>query len=135
MSIPRTLLRNGLPALLALVAMRALVPVGYMPGSIGGLILELCHESVPPAVLAALRGETKPRHHGHHGRHAGDHGGHGDHDEACNFGHLLSQAFIDSSISIDVPLHDLVAPVLPTPEYAADLAPRYRPAARAPPAA
>ena len=120
--------------LLALVALRALVPVGYMPGSIGGLILELCHESVPPAVLAALRGETNSggHHHGHHGNLAADHS---DHDEACNFGHLLSQAFVDSSISIEVPLQDIVTPTIPVQRHRAELAPRYRLSARGPPAA
>lgn len=83
--------RVCLPILFAGVAMRALVPAGYMPAAPGsGLLFELCHDGMPPAMMAALKGGGHA--HGHHAAHAAGHaahaaGHHGSHhDDAVNHG-------------------------------------------------
>ena len=61
--------------LLAMLLLRAYVPVGFMPASGTPFLLELCPSASPMhSALAA------PAHHGHH--HAGTHG----HFENCPFG-------------------------------------------------
>jgi hypothetical protein len=62
--------------LLAMLLLRAYVPVGFMPASGTPFLLELCPSASPvPSALAV------PAHHGHH-QHAGPHG----HFENCPFG-------------------------------------------------
>jgi hypothetical protein len=54
--------RNALMLLLAAMALRAIIPVGYMPGSLdGGLLFEMCPEGMPTAMVQALGGK---HHHG-----------------------------------------------------------------------
>ena len=82
--------RNALTLLLAAMALRAIIPVGYMPGSLGGeLLFEMCPEGMPTAMVQALGGK-------HH------HGG-GDDEaatpglEQCPMGHLLTPAAATNS--------------------------------------
>ena len=82
--------RNALMLLLAAIAFRAIIPVGYMPGSLGGeLLFEMCPEGMPSAMVQALGGK-------HH------HGG-GDDEaatpglEQCPMGHLLTPAAATNS--------------------------------------
>jgi hypothetical protein len=82
--------RNALMLLLAAIALRAIIPVGYMPGSLGGeLLFEMCPEGMPSAMVQALGGK-------HH------HGG-GDDEaatpglEQCPMGHLLTPAAATNS--------------------------------------
>ncbi len=115
--------------------LRAFVPAGYMPAAPGkGLLFELCHDGMPPAIMAALDGHG----HGH-----GSHGEHG-HDTSdsddragltCSIGHLLSFAVIDA---VDAVEPALISPAsftsaeLPSLQVAA---PTRAFSARAPPTA
>ena len=117
------------PLLLALVVLRALVPAGYMPASIGGgLIFEMCHEAVPAAVLAAISGGGSHHHHGSHGDATGEQ------SEVCSLGHILSQAFLESEVLLETPAPGLATPDYPVLIYHLSLAPRYRQVPRGPPA-
>ena len=84
--------RNLLVAALAMLALRALTPEGYMPGSpSSGLLFELCPSGMPAEIMQALNGG------GHHSGHHGHHGHHGDNDamsgtEQCPIGHMLASA-------------------------------------------
>ena len=77
--------------LVALLLLRAIVPVGYMPGSIkGDSWFELCPDGLPQNFVAALKGEH------HH---------HGDSDSApgvgeCAFGDMLSPQAADTLQSL-----------------------------------
>ncbi|MCK5326934.1 MAG: DUF2946 family protein [Woeseiaceae bacterium] len=88
--------RNGtLISLLLLGGMllRAVIPAGYMPASMGsGLLFELCPDGLPSGVSFASVGHDHAGHHGDSGKSASDH---------CDLGHLLSGAVIDAS-SLDV---------------------------------
>ena len=87
--------------LLAGTLLRAFVPAGYMPAAPGkGLLFELCHDGVPPAIMSALGG------HDDHAHHVAD--AHADGVSGCNIGHLLSLAVIDA-VDIVEPL--VLAPV------------------------
>jgi len=75
-----------LVAALAMLALRALTPLGYMPASPGsGLVFELCPEGLPAALVQAL---ADPGHHHHHG--AGDAESPVTSAEQCPIGHMLS---------------------------------------------
>jgi hypothetical protein len=51
---------------LAMLASRALMPDGYMPGTRGsGLLFELCPSGMPVAIMRAL---GQGHHHHHHGQ-------------------------------------------------------------------
>ncbi len=131
MKIGQTALRIATPALLALVLLRALVPMGYMPSAAGsGFLFEMCHEAEPARFLAALGGEHTHGHHAHH-QGADDESA----DESCAFGHLLSQAAIESGISLDLATADPGAPLIPAPVARPELASRYRQDPRGPPRA
>ncbi len=88
-----------LVAALAALALRALTPAGYMPGSAdSGLLYELCPEGMPVAIMQALAGD------GHHHHHGADEGsaasGSG---EQCPIGHMLSSAVaVDTGMVPDV---------------------------------
>ena len=79
--------------LLAAMALRAVMPVGYMVGTLGGdLLFEMCPDGMPSAMVRSLDGEH------HHG---------GDDDaasavsiEQCPMGHLLMPVAFNASISI-----------------------------------
>ena len=67
---------------LAILAVRALTPDGYMPGSRdSGLLFELCPSGMPVAIMRALGGG----HHHHHGDESPVSG-----TEQCPIGHMLS---------------------------------------------
>lgn len=69
-------------AALAMLALRALTPAGYMPGSpASGLLYELCPSGMPAEIMRALGGG----HHHHHEQTGGMAG-----DEQCPIGHMLS---------------------------------------------
>ena len=133
MSRVTTSIRRLSPVLLALIALRALVPTGYMPASAGsGFLFEMCHDAVPVAVLAAMSDAAS---HGHH--HGSSDGS--DHEvvssDACSLGHMLSQVFLESDPVLDVVSPELATPETPTQAYRLSLAPRYRQAPRGPPLA
>ncbi len=105
--------------------LRAFVPAGYMPAAPGtGLLFELCHDGVPPAIMAALGGHSAGHDshaHGHHGQHdAEDAAGAG---SPCSIGHILSLAVIDAVESIE-------AAVVRPADFAAVDVPALRFAAR-----
>jgi hypothetical protein len=86
--------RMALLLLLATLALRAVIPIGYMPGSFGGeLLLELCPDGVPIAMIQALSGD-----HHHHGD------GSDETKDAipdqCQTGHILTSAAFSPSIAI-----------------------------------
>lgn len=88
--------------------LRAFVPAGYMPAAAGqGLLFELCHDGMPPAIMAALDGHAHAHgshsEHGHHGSGNDSEGG-----SPCNIGHLLSLTVIDA---VDIVESALVAPI------------------------
>ncbi len=82
---------------LAMLAVRALTPLGYMPAAAGsGLLYELCPEGMPAEVKHALSGG------GHHHHHGGDQGGP---SESCPIGHMLA-----SAMAADIDTPTVVAP-------------------------
>ena len=125
-----------MPALLVLVALRALVPMGYMPASPGsGLLFEVCHDGMPLSIAAPsshVGGHAQSADHGAHHHEAGgdDHAMAAD---GCALGHILSVAFLDSFDSAAVTIEPPVA--FDTPEPATHLLPsrRLTPAPRGPP--
>lgn len=103
--------------------LRAFVPAGYMPAAPGtGLLFELCHDGMPPAIMAALDGHV----HGHatHGD-DGHHAANSETDSAsrCDIGHLLSLAVIDA---VDI----IETADFPPISFAAADVPRFHCAAR-----
>ena len=89
-----------LVATLATLALRALAPDGYMPGSAdSGLLYELCPEGMPVEIMQALAGDNQ--HHHHHGGdgEATSAGG----SEQCPIGHMLASAMaMDSTPASDM---------------------------------
>lgn len=83
-----------LPLVLTGVALRALVPAGYMPATAGsGLLFELCHERLPAGFMAALAADDgHTHHHASHDRH----GEHGKSFGDCSMGHLLLLAAVET---------------------------------------
>jgi len=79
--------RKPLLLLLAVIALRSIIPAGYMPGSLdSGLLFVLCPDGMPSAFMQELVG------HDHHGSSAGETGPHS--FAQCTMGHLLgSMAF------------------------------------------
>ena len=70
---------------LAMLGVRALTPLGYMPAAAGsGLLYELCPEGMPAEVMQALAGG------GHHHHHHGDDKTGA--SESCPIGHMLAPA-------------------------------------------
>ena len=85
---------------LAMLGVRALTPLGYMPASAGtGLLYELCPEGMPAEIMHALSGG------GHHHHHGGDEGGV---SESCPIGHMLAAAMV-----VDVETSTVVLPEPP----------------------
>ena len=90
---------NLLLVALAMLAVRALTPLGYMPAPAGsGLLYALCPEGMPPEIMRALSGGG---HHHHHGGHHGEEKA--GPSESCPIGHMLASAVavdIDNSIAV-----------------------------------
>jgi hypothetical protein len=89
-----------LVAALATLALRALTPDGYMPGSAdSGLLYELCPEGMPVEIMQALAGDNQ--HHHHHG---GDSkAASASSSEQCPIGHMLASAIaMDSTPASDM---------------------------------
>ncbi|MBT8109323.1 MAG: hypothetical protein KJO27_01240 [Gammaproteobacteria bacterium] len=88
-----------LVAALATLAVRALTPDGYMPGSAhSGLLYELCPEGMPAEIMQALAGDS---HHHHHG--GGDDVASPGSSEQCPIGHMLASVIAtDSNTTSDV---------------------------------
>ena len=90
--------------LLATLALRVMIPVGYMPAVIGsGLLFELCPEGMPATVMQALGGH----HHHHEPNSDGDQASFD--TEQCPVGHLLSSSMAvefgqDLELDVFVPL-------------------------------
>ncbi len=80
---------------LAMLGVRALTPLGYMPASAGsGLLYELCPDGMPAEITHALSGGGD--HHHHHDDQVGA-------SESCPIGHMLASevaAEIDSPIVV-----------------------------------
>ena len=92
-------------AALAMLALRALTPEGYMPAAQGsGLLFELCPEGMPAEVMQALSGGG---HHHHHGAPGSDTDAAGTSD--CPIGHMLA-----SAIAHDADSAGDIAPDTPT---------------------
>ena len=83
---------------LAMLSVRALTPLGYMPASAGtGLLYELCPEGIPAEIMRSLGG-----HHHHHGGHDGKNKA--GPSESCPIGHMLASAIaVDLDIAAVVP--------------------------------
>ena len=120
--------RRALALVTAAFLLRALVPAGYMVAAPGqGLLFELCHEGMPPEIMAAIAGHEHG--HAHHGHHGGDEAANGD----CSVGHLLNMAMIDAADRIEIVV---VPAVWPADSAAADsisLLRRYSSPPRGPP--
>lgn len=94
-----------LVAALATLALRALTPDGYMPGSANsGLLYELCPDGMPAEIMQALAGGGHHHHHGH------DDAGAVTGTEQCPIGHMLASAVAVDSGAAPEALPD-------TPEY------------------
>ena len=110
---------------LAMLAVRALTPLGYMPASVGtGLLYELCPEGMPAEIMHKLSGG------GHHHHHGGDKAGP---SESCPIGHMLA-----SAMAVDIESATVFVPgpavfVTPLP-VADDCRTRFRHRCRSPPA-
>ena len=127
-----------MPALLVLVALRALVPLGYMPASPGsGLLFEVCHDGMPLSIAAPSPHAAGHAHHADHGAHHGDAGNddasHAMAADGCALGHILSVAFLDAVESVTVAIEP--ASSFDSPEPVTHLLPsrRLTPAPRGPP--
>ena len=102
-------------AALAMLALRALTPEGYMPAAQGsGLLFELCPEGMPVEVMQALSGGG--HHHHHHDASGSDNGAAGTSD--CPIGHMLASAVAHdadgvSDVAPDTPTW-IIAGVRPT---------------------
>ena len=84
-----------LVATLATLALRALAPDGYMPGSAdSGLLYELCPEGMPVEIMQALAGDNQ--HHHHHGDDGEATSASG--SEQCPIGHMLASAIAMDSL-------------------------------------
>ena len=106
-------------ALLAALLLRAAIPDGYMPATIGsGLFVELCPAGMPAGLIEAVSGSAT---HDHPAEHTD--GGHFD-AERCPIGHLLSAAVVVDTGWIDSEL--------PTSSYQDPARPGLAPATRAP---
>ena len=82
---------------LAMLGVRALTPLGYMPASVGsGLLYELCPDGMPAEIAHALSGG------GNHHHHDDDKAGA---SESCPIGHMLASEVV---AEIDAPI--VVAP-------------------------
>ncbi len=96
--------RQTMLLLLATLLLRAGIPDGYMPSTLGsGQLFELCPAGVPAGFMQALSGS------GHH--HHGDSAASESHYDAsqCPIGHLLSAAAAvddswQSSVTVDLPI-------------------------------
>jgi hypothetical protein len=97
-----------LAALLPLLVLRLLIPVGFMPmADAGGLSIALCPGEGPrPPAMTHLQ-------HLHHGGHHGDTSGGGEHHAPCLFaasaGAALAPAFLALALA-DVPAAGCAAP-------------------------
>ena len=103
--------RSFLVATLVTLALRALTPEGYMPGSRdSGLLFELCPEGMPPEIMRALSGGGEHHHHHHHHDQGSgqDDGGGMSGTEQCPIGHMLA-----SAVAVDVDAEAAVLPSLP----------------------
>ena len=90
-------------AALAMLALRALTPEGYMPAAQGsGLLFELCPEGVPAEFMQALSGGG---HHHHHG--ASDSGDSAADTGDCPIGHMLSSAVAHDADDVSDVTQDL----------------------------
>ncbi len=95
--------RTFVVAALATLALRALTPEGYMPGSRdSGLLFELCPEGLPAVVVQALAG-TDSHHHQEHA--VEEQSGQVSATAQCPIGHMLASAF-----AVDIDTQDVVVP-------------------------
>jgi len=87
-----TVHRKVFLSLLAALALRAVIPIGYMPGYLGGeLLFEMCPDGMPSAMVQALGGE-------HH--HHGDDESTGASQEQCPTGHMLTSVALSGSLDV-----------------------------------
>ena len=89
------------------MALRALVPVGYMPGSKdGGLLPQLCPDQLPRSFLTALRDDHSAHHH-HHETDA-------ESSDTCDTGHLFAGVFLEPA-AVEFAVAGFLAEALPLP--------------------
>lgn len=86
--------------LFAALALRAVIPLGYMPGSLAsGMLVEMCPDGMPAEFVQLLGGQH------HHGGH--DAGGDSPSAsiEYCSMGHLLAPTAVaaDEPAILDIP--------------------------------
>jgi len=87
-------------SVLAVFALRALAPVGYMPSAAGdGLLFELCPERLPPGFVLS----SSSSHHDHHNQAAPGTPQAKESADQCQIGHLLF-----SAIAIDAPASEAI---------------------------
>ena len=105
-------------AALAMLALRALTPDGYMPASQGsGLLYELCPSGMPAEIMRALAGggHAHHDHRHHHGGADGEASVSG--TEQCPIGHMLGSAMAagtspEAELLPDAPAFEAVPVVL-----------------------
>ena len=121
-----------MPALLVLVALRALVPMGYMPASPGsGLLFEVCHDGMPLSIAAPSSHAGGHAHGAHHHDAGGDE--HVMAADGCALGHILAVAFLDSFESLAVAIEPPIGFDAPAPVTHLLPSRRLTPAPRGPP--
>jgi len=112
--------------LAAVLVLRAIVPAGYMPGSMdGGPWFELCPDGLPVTLVNAIGG--------HHEHHAEANNGNSLAD--CSLGDILSAAAIPSDPGADAIAPRMVPSNLTPVRQAVVHGPYLSYAARAPPVA
>jgi hypothetical protein len=121
--------------LVVALALRALIPVGFMPGGNGQLALQICPEGFPAFLLNAPPGHSSGHHH-HEGHESSRTPGH-DHKSwmqgHCPFGAAAGAPAVCQSLVVNVDLKS-VAPLPDTAAVAAVLDFRFLVAQpRAPP--
>jgi hypothetical protein len=120
-----------LPIVMIGLAMRALVPAGYMPGTLGGgPWFELCSDAFPAGF--SLQAQATAHHH-----HAASDGENTDTAASsdCSFGHIVSGAVLPGGIAFfagDRPASLPIATEISDPHAAQT---KLRPRTRAPPSA
>ncbi len=111
--------------------LRALTPLGYMPGTSGdGLLFELCPEQLPPGFVMPESASAKHQH--HHGN-SGDSPADAEPD-LCQIGHLLFSAMAVDQADVDIDSEQSLPQYFPESAQIVRFSPLSAYRSRAPPA-
>ena len=121
----------AISALLLGMLLRAVTPLGYMPGTSGdGLLFELCPEQLPPGFVMPESASAKHQH--HHGN-SGDSPADAEPD-LCQIGHLLFSAMAVDQADVDIDSEQSLPQYFPESAQIVRFSPLSAYRSRAPPA-